>query len=110
MTREEIFDAGAPRDAVWSPWAKPVLFSQLQPVETPAPLSADDGIQIDWAARRNTASAIVVDLPGAMSIRYGLLLASVGYYRPVPLFNASPGPLGATALVNVRPILMGLVD
>jgi len=36
-------------------------------------------------------TAIVVDLPGLQSVRYGLALAKRGF-QPVPVFNGCPGP------------------
>jgi hypothetical protein len=36
-------------------------------------------------------TVLAVDLPGADSVEVGFALAAVGF-RPVPLYNASPGP------------------
>jgi hypothetical protein len=60
-------------------------------------------------------TAFVVDLPGAESVEVGFALAAVGV-RPIPLYNASPGPeeivgLGAgspgvwNAVIDMGPIV-----
>jgi hypothetical protein len=48
----------------------------------------------------------VIDLPGRSGIRAALAYAEHGF-RPVPLYNALPSPLGA---IDVAPIVRGLVD
>jgi len=104
MTRDEVFEAWASRDATWSTWAKPVLFAHLPrvvsaaatPIEPqPLPIQPPSG------------TAIVLDLPGAAAIPFALDLASRGY-RPVPLYNACPAAAGETEVVPVRPILDAL--
>jgi len=56
----------------------------------------------------------VIDLPGADSIRLALVLAERGY-RPVPIINASPGPVGLQLNflpqpVNVSPQSIVVLD
>jgi len=115
MTRDEMFEAWAPSDRIWSNWAKPALFAQLPPVLPPdaEPAACD----LSWAPRPSERVAIIVDLPGAASVHLGLALASLGY-QPVPLFNASlppghaaaPGPTGENAaVVRLEPIVAALV-
>jgi hypothetical protein len=112
MNGPELFDLWAPPDAVWSRWAKPVLFAaQPQhvplpaagrrapaPVEEPAPPAPDFPL--------DRSLAVVVDLPGARSVQAGLALARRGY-RPVPLFNGGDHP---AAVVRVQPIVRELAD
>lgn len=115
-TNEEFYQVWAPENATWSKWAKPVLFSFMewsfsdQP-PPPAPTIADC---LPPAADR---VALVIDLPGAESVAWGLALANRGY-RPVPLFNAVPIPVGDrpdfastgpnVVAVDVRPIIAEL--
>ena len=108
--REDVFEAWAPASSRWSAWAKPVLFAHLPQLEhLPAPLAlARDNLSAPPADGR---TAIVVDLPAADSVALGLALARRGY-RPVPLFNAAPGPVGEhlwisslEALVELRPAM-----
>jgi hypothetical protein len=107
MTEAEIFEIWAPPLGAWSPWCKPVLFAHLSehdpgaPPESPA--APDLALDLDGMPRAPERVAIVVDLPGAMSVNAGLLLAERLGYRPVPLFNAAPSsPPYASARVDVR--------
>src|SRR5436309_4375191 len=108
MTREELFDAWAPAGGPWSDWAKPVLFAHW-----PRPLPAvpeTPPADFGWAPAVAERVALVVDLPGAASVHFGLALAAAGY-RPVPLFNACPPPTDGepgVAVVPVEPILAAL--
>lgn len=117
MNKQDIFDAWAPADAIWSPWVKPVLFSQLDAIHqdtvvsvampdlSPKPEPTDD---VSWAVDSNRTTAIVIDLPGDQGIALALRLATMGY-RPVPLYNACPAPTDTAALVDVRPMMAALV-
>ena len=110
MTREELFDIWAPAESPWSLWAKPVLFAQW-----PRPLPADTEsppTDLSWVPAAGERVALLVDLPGAASVHFGLAVAAVGY-RPVPLFNAIPPPLheGQTvSVVPVEPIMAALAS
>ena len=106
MTAEECFDAWAPVDAPWSLWAKPSLFAQLDGLGL-ASLTASPVQPLDlfWAPDAGGRTAIVVDLPGAESVAWGVALARRGY-RPVPLFNTSFGP---ASVVDAMPIAYALV-
>jgi hypothetical protein len=92
MTPEEIFRVWAPPSSPWSAWVAPVLFSRLTcPEEVASPVETQT-IDLDWLGGvMETGTAIIVDLPGASSLEVGLALARRGY-RPLPLYNASPGP------------------
>lgn len=106
MTNEDCFEAWAPTGAVWSPWAKPVLFAEPTglnigssartaptgtPPQTVTPVTVRDLL---WLAPPDGRTALVIDLPGAESVATGLALARRGY-RPVPLYNTSSGPASA---------------
>jgi hypothetical protein len=114
MTREELFDAWAPAGGPWSDWAKPVLFAHWpRPLpDVPADVPAFD---LSWVPRPDEPAALVIDLPGAESVRLGLAVAGAGAgYRPVPLFNAVPppaveSPTPGPAVVPVEPILAALI-
>jgi hypothetical protein len=117
MTRDELFSIWAPADSIWSPWAKGVLFAHYQGDGPPRPPSPPiDGAWIPT----DGATAIVLDLPGALGVDYGLELARIGY-RPVPLYNAAPSshayaisddvghpPILRSEVVDVRSILDAL--
>jgi hypothetical protein len=111
VTEDEIFETWAPRGGRWSPWVKPVLFSFVDSVLTNQEIPLFTGLD-DVSPVAETA--IVVDLPGVESIAAALVLAARGW-RPVPLFNALPGPgedfVGPTrppVAVDVHPIIMAL--
>jgi len=91
-TARELFEIWAPPGALWSPWVAPALFAQMACPEQF--VHADDRTRtMVWHEEMAAPdTAIILDLPGAESVKSGLLLAQIGY-RPVPLINASPGPM-----------------
>jgi len=112
MTKEELFEVWAPTGCRWSPWVKPVLFacSPGEPAFHSPLVAAFDATGLPSVEEQ---TALVIDLPGAEGIRVGIALAARGF-RPVPLYNALPGPSAPTllpqtssssALVNVNAIL-----
>jgi hypothetical protein len=107
MTNQEIFDAWTPPAAIWSPWVKPVLFSQMDAFSPEANAPQETPQDVSWAADSNRAVAIVADLPGAQGVSLALHLATINY-RPIPLYNACPGPADGTTVVDVRPIAAAL--
>jgi hypothetical protein len=116
MTKEEIYDAWAPERSIWSPWAKPVLFSYANRVGADAVPPATSLTTLNWTGGSDPKTVVVVDLPGSDSVHAGWLLASIGF-RPVPLFNALPEPKAFTqfamlvsdpSMVNVKPIVTSL--
>lgn len=112
MNGPELFDLWAPPDAVWSRWAKPVLFAGWPPplfhsrgAEPGAPAPAEAAAAVPDILP-DPSLAVVVDLPGAGAVEAGLALARRGY-RPVPSFNGGDHP---GALVDVEPILRALAS
>ena len=115
MNQEEVFSVWAPRDSIWSPWVAPVVFAQTHwdiqnfDLVTPQPLP--------WLREQMRDAALVVDLPFAESVEVGFALAAAGF-RPVPLYNASPGPpvVGlapgsqgvSNAAIDMRPIVAAI--
>lgn len=105
MTEQEVFDIWSPPACPWSPWVKPVLFTQLEngtasPVDPlPGPLA------VMAASLAEQHLALVVDLPGGQAVEAGLQLARSGY-RPVPLFNTS---FGFDAVVPVGGVIHALL-
>ena len=111
MTREQVFSVWAPPGIAWSEWVKPVLFAHMRDSLQPTP-DAPPPPDVSWAKPADRSTAIVVDLPGRTGVWMGLALAEQGY-RPVPLYNAAPGPeqsLSGTpvAVVEVWPIVAAL--
>ena len=101
MDLRQLYETWAPPDSVWSPWAKPALFTEPFPeisagqtgTVTPA---APDGERMP----SESSTAFVVDLLGSRSVEVGLALARGGW-RPVPLFNTAPH---AHAIVKIDDI------
>jgi hypothetical protein len=109
MTKEELFESWAPSTSIWSPWAKPVLFSHMNNIAVPALAPAEPIIDLAWAIDPKRATAIVADLPGAVGVVTGLALAAIGY-RPVPLYNACPALLGDAQIIDTGSILLALAE
>ena len=118
MSRESIYEVWAPPDALWSRWAKPVLFACRNALP-PASASLPDPVDVTWAPVPSENVALVLDLPGNQGVLMGLALAERGY-RPVPLYNAVPNPQPylqtenstreMVTLVDVKPIMAALWD
>lgn len=104
MNGSELFDVWAPADAVWSRWAKPVLFAEPSSPQPSAAAPLEPLAIPDLRLPLDSQTAVIVDLPGARSVQTGLALARQGY-RPVPLFN---GGHHGSALVSTAPILSPL--
>ena len=102
----EAYKKWAPDGALWTDWAKPVLFAQVPKtgfgrIDIPA---------VDWISNRDNATAIIVDLPGEAGALEGLALARLGW-RPVPLYNGVCGPgavMPAVPTHEIANVLQGL--
>ena len=92
---ENTYYQWTPADSVWSPWAKPVLFTQLPgPADVPgAPQESPPWQSIDttWAPPATQKAALVIDLPNDAPLWTGVALANKGY-QPVVLYNCCAGP------------------
>jgi hypothetical protein len=101
VSDERIFEAWAPDGALWTPWAKPVLFANLSRFSVTVPsVESWRAVDVSQIPSARSGTAIVVELPGIDSVLAGLALANEGY-RPVPLFNVNVGP---NAVVDVDAI------
>jgi hypothetical protein len=108
MNREEIYNVWAPPGAAWSPWVKPVLFAHARPLSYYTQFALPAAPATAWMGRADGTRALVLDLPDALGVSLALVAAQQGY-RPVPLYNAVPGPaVGAAAVCDVGPILAAL--
>ncbi len=105
ITAKQLYEVWAPAESPWSPWVSPVLFAQM---ECPADSAreASDSPDPGWHQEEaDPESAVVVDLPGADSFRLAMTLAARGY-RPVPVINASPGPIRFLLTPPSQPIVV----
>jgi hypothetical protein len=90
MYPEEAYEIWAPFDAIWSKWAKPGIFV-CKSYAAPLPVNLSSLPDLySWHSGLGD-TAVIVNLPGVESIKYGLALAQLGY-RPVPLINSIDGP------------------
>jgi hypothetical protein len=82
-----LFDIWAPGESVWSPWAKPVLFTDIPLGMLGLPGNEAPPVpELPW--KLAPGCAVVVDAPGAQSVLIGMALARRGL-RPVPLYNTT---------------------
>jgi hypothetical protein len=107
MSPRELFEAWAPPSSVWSPWAKPVLFAHMEGSRARSldGLEATPEVDCSWAGSVAAGTALILELPGSESVPIAAALALRGF-RPVPLFNTTPGP--APVVVEVRPTMAAL--
>lgn len=82
----EIYKIWAPDDALWTQWAKPVLFmhsAKISSEELEIP-------EVNWIQSLESHTMLIVDLPRHTGVLESLALARLGY-RPVPLYNGVDG-------------------
>lgn len=96
MNRDDVFMVWAPPHGPWSAWVKPILFahvrgSDVEPTEVRVPAPPD------WTPPADGQTALVIDIPGHHGVWLALAMANTGY-RPVPLYNACPSPLGSATV------------
>jgi len=98
-----IYKIWAPDNALWTQWAKPVLFASL-PNKQNCELKTPNA---DYAQTVDFNTVIIVDLPDKDSVEEGLVLARRGY-RPVPLYNGVYGITPFSMIVDVKGIAAAL--
>ena len=103
MTNIEAFKIWAPDSALWTDWAKPVLFAGMTQTE-PLPLEIP---KIRWLQSFSQNTALIVDLPGKKGVEESLALAQIGY-RPVPLYNGVCVENYTNMVVDVRSLSRAL--
>lgn len=99
------YKSWAPPDAVWSEWAKPVLF--IRPPDTDWIALAEP--RIEYAQRLQHHTMFILDLPDVAGVEEGLSLARMGY-RPVPLYNGVRSPQPNAAVVPVEALVKALYN
>jgi hypothetical protein len=108
MTPQYVFDVWSPPGGLWSPWVKPVLFAHVKPLAYYGEVTLSPVPEVPWLVGGDAGLALVIDLPGELGVSVAMHAARRGF-RPVPLYNAVPGPLGsAVALCDVAPIVAAL--
>jgi hypothetical protein len=105
MTGRELFEIWAPSDSIWSQWAAPALFAQIDCVAENEAREERHPVWFEHAA--SSDHAVIIDLPGNQAFRLAAVLAEKGY-RPVPVINASPAPTPLRLNAEPRPESMPL--
>lgn len=108
MTGREAYRIWAPAGGRWSGWVRPVPFLAAETasrayLDFHAAVPAADYLDETWAG-----AAVIVDLPGAESVREGIALAKAGY-RPVPIYNGTVEQQGARAAADNQSVGKALV-
>lgn len=99
----ETYKIWAPDNAVWTQWAKPVLFMR-PPAHERKELIVPT---IDWIPQADYHTMMIADLPGEKGVEEGLAFARLGY-RPVPLYNGVYGARASSMIVPVEDIVAAL--
>lgn len=101
----ETYKIWAPDNALWTQWAKPVLFMHQPKFDKDFKL---DIPEIDWIQGVDGRTLIIVDLPGHAGVCEALALARFGY-RPVPVYNGVSEQSSST-VVKVDDIVQALYE
>ncbi len=124
MTAKDIYKIWAPAGKKWVDWVRPVPFLGIGDYQKAYVLSNKTlpGIMFmdnqqeksilelllgSFAEPDLKNTAIIVDLSGEESVRYGLSLAKLGF-RPIPIYNGTIEPNGARATVDNQSVGMAL--
>ncbi|MFS0723576.1 hypothetical protein [Paenibacillus sp. 1P07SE] len=99
------YKSWAPAGAVWTEWAKPVMF--IRPPDTDWIALAEPQIKYVQPSQHNTM--LILDLPDVRGVEEGLALARMGY-RPVPLYNGVRSPKSNAAVVPVEALVKALYN
>lgn len=103
----ETYKIWAPDNALWTQWAKPVLFIYQPKLYEDFEFNIPE---IRWIlsvdSRVDSHTIIIVDLPGHTGVNEALALARLGY-RPVPLYNGVSVPY-SSPIVEVDDIVKAL--
>lgn len=99
----ETYKIWAPDDALWTQWAKPVIFVRQPDSDGKNKLYIP---VIKWIQSVDSHTMIIVDLPSQSGVLETLALAHLGY-RPVPLYNGVSAQYSKT-IVNVKDIAKAL--
>jgi len=101
MNNLETYKVWSPDDALWTQWAKPVLF-----MKKPSNITQLNLPELDWIRQMEVHTMIIVDLPGQSGVLESLALARMGY-RPVPLYNGVQAPT-SRMVIPVGDIVLAL--
>lgn len=107
MTGREIFEVWAPIGKRWVEWVRPVPFVAMKEHSKLYHFSEVAIPSIPYIDAAYKDAAVIVDLPGAESVKEGIALAKSGY-RPIPVFNGTMEQPGARATVDNQSVGIAL--
>lgn len=99
VTAQILYRIWAPAGKRWVDWVRPVPFVAMKEYKKQYSISDFTLPAIGFVEKAEADTAIVVDLPGADSVKMGLALAKVGF-RPIPIYNGTAEQNGARATVD----------
>ncbi len=100
-----IYKVWAPSENLWTAWAKPVLFANIDSFAGSTGTGAIEINEPKISLKEINDAAIIVDLPGTRSITDGLSYVKAGF-RPIPLYNCVSG--SGRVMVEVGDLTRGL--
>lgn len=108
MTGKELFRIWSPVGKKWTDWVRPVPFVMMR--EHSKIYNITDSIieAVDYIDANCQNTAVIVDLPGAESVKEGIVLARLGF-RPIPIFNGTIEQQGARATVDNQSVGVALM-
>ena len=106
--QKEMFKAWAPAGKRWVDWVRPVPFVAMNEYSGLYHFTDMTMPTVDFLDQSCTGAAIIVDLPGAESVKAGIALAKSGY-RPIPIFNGTVEQQGARATVDNQSVGIALM-
>jgi len=105
---QQVYKIWAPVGKRWVDWVRPVPFVALGECSKVYSISDFSIPTMDFLGRATGDTAILVDRPGAESVKTGLALAKLGY-RPIPIYNGTMEQQGARATVDNQSVAVALV-
>ena len=108
MLGKEIYKIYAPEQSKWSRWVRPVPFAAIDTYNRKMVLNWQDR-KVLFLNKYEKDVAIFIDLPGKESIELGIGMAKIGY-RPIPLFNGTDEPIGASSILDTDLIENSLIN
>ena len=108
MLGKEIYKIYAPEQSKWSRWVRPVPFAAIDAYNRKMVVNWQDR-KVLFLNKYEKDVAIFIDLPGKESIELGIGMAKIGY-RPIPLFNGTDEPIGASSILDTDLIENSLIN
>ncbi len=99
---KEIYKIWAPAGKKWVDWVRPVPFVEMEHFSkgyASTGVGETSTYRAAYVSEGCRDTAIIVDLPGAESVKEGIALAGKGY-RPIPIFNGTAEQKNARAATN----------